>query len=202
MYSSRGSTIVGSSKGQLDEIKKLIAEKKYKFLSTFESPDGQTQYVYSFSFSDGGHTAMNFSVPLEKVTSWDDYEQKQEEQQERRQEKIKQAVAAGRFRLINLEAMQSHLCRDVESNQKFKIQRIARPDGRDIAFLRPDYGPIPPSVKQSSWQEHLQAIRDGKRELLEIETVNNYTYELVSDDGTKIIFNYGGGDPLKKPENK
>ena len=179
---------------------KLIAEKKYKFIKVFEGTEGEKQYVYQFSFSDGSSMNTNFSMPLNNVSSWDDYQRKVEEQRQQRHEKINQAIAAGRFRLLNVELMQLHLCRDVASKQKFKVQRIPLADGRELAFPRGDYGPIPPSVQETTWKEHLQAIREGKRELLSSETSNSYTYEMLADDGTKILFNYGGGEPLKKPE--
>jgi len=182
------------------EIHKLITEKKYKFIKDFEGPNGEKQYVYRFNFSDGGSTATNFLMSLDNVSSWDDYQRKAAEQRQQRHEKIDQAIAAGRFRLINLEVMQIHLCRDVASGQKFKVQRIPLGGGKETAFLRADYSAIPQGLKQTSWQEHLQAIREGKRELLALETTNNYTYEMISDDGTKVIFNYGGKEPLKKPE--
>ena len=182
------------------EVNKLIAEKKYSFLKDFEGPNGEKQYVYSFTFSDGSSAATNFSMSLDNVSSWDDYQRKAEEQRQRRHEKINQAIAAGRFRLINLEVMQVHLCRDVATDQKFKVQRIPLGGGKEMAFPRADYSAVPSGLKQSTWQEHLQAIRDGKRELLGLETTNNYTYEMISDDGTKIIFNYGGKEPLKKLE--
>lgn len=198
-------TVTSHEDGQpahLGEIKKLIAKKEYKPLKTFESPDGRTQYVYQFTLADGGHTAMNFSMPLEDVTSWEDYQEKQKKQEEQRREKINQAIAAGRFRLINVGVLQVHLCRDVESGQVFKIQRIAQPDGKDIAFPRQDGAGAPPSVKRGTWQEHLQAIRDGRRELLGMETVNDYTYEMTSDDGAKLLFTYGGDKPLKEPDER
>ncbi|MGD0655888.1 MAG: hypothetical protein ABSA16_16245 [Thermoguttaceae bacterium] len=185
-----------------DEIRKLIAEKKYKFLSVFEDNNGDKQYVYRFNFSDGSNTGMNFSMRLEDVSSWDDYQRKQDEQRQLRHDRINQAIASGKFRLINVEAMQVHLCRDAKSKQEFKVQRIPIRDGKEIALPRGDYGKIPPSVMETSWQEHLELIRQGKRELLELETVNNYTYEMTADDGTKIIFNYGGQEPLKMPEKK
>ena len=102
--------------------------------------------------------------------------------------------------MINLEVMQIHLCRAVGSSQKFKVQRIPLPDRTEIAFPRPDFSEIPASVKQTSWKEHLQAIREGKRELLSLETTKSYTYEVLLDDGTKTLFHYGGDQPLKKPE--
>ncbi len=102
--------------------------------------------------------------------------------------------------MLNLEVMQVRRCRDAQSDTKFKVQRIQRPDGNEIAFPRPDCGPIPPAVKQMSWQEHLRAIREGRQTLLELETVTSYTYEMTADDGTKLTFQYGGGEPLKMPE--
>jgi beta-lactamase regulating signal transducer with metallopeptidase domain/protein involved in polysaccharide export with SLBB domain len=179
------------------ELNKLIKEKKYEFVKTFDSNNGEKEYVYRFTFSDGRKVNTNFSMPLEKVSSWDDYRQKQEQQRERRHERINQAIRAGRVRLLNLEVMESQVCRDYESGKKFKVQRIRLADRSEIALPRADYGAIPPSVKQTSWQEHLDAIRHGKRELVELETINNYTYEMTADDGTKEIFNYGGGKPLE-----
>src|SRR5208337_3997093 len=164
----------------------------------YEGPNGEKEYVYRFAFSDGSSVATNFSISLENVSSWDDYQQKAAEQRQQRHEKINQAIAAGRFRLINLEVMQVHLCRDVATDRKFKVQRIPRGGGKDMAFPRADYSTIEPGLKETTWQEHLQAIREGKRELLILETTNSYTYEMISDDGTKLLFNYGGMEPLKK----
>jgi hypothetical protein len=55
---------------------------------------------------------------------------------------------------------------------------------------------------RSTWQEHRKAIRDGKLELLEIETIPDYTYELVCEDGKRRIFSYGGGEPQTRPKAK
>ncbi len=195
-----GRVITESSSGPAikEEVKKLIAEKKYTLLSTLDSPVGEKQYVYRFDLADGSSTRNSFSMPLDGVSSWDDYQQKQGEQRQQRHDRINQAVAAGRFRLLNVEVMQIHLCRDVPSDKKFKVQRIERPDGSEIAFPRADFGSLPPFV--TSWQEHLQAIRAGTRTLLALETVNSYTYEMTADDGTKLVFQYGGNEPLKTPE--
>ncbi len=57
-------------------------------------------------------------------------------------------------------------------------------------------------MPQTSWQDHLDAVRDGKWELLSEETIPSYKYEVVFDDGSKTIFSYGGGKPLEKPEAK
>ena len=193
--------IVRIGPGDDSELDKIIKDKKYKFVKTPEAPSlEKKQYFYVLTYPDGSHVGRNFSLRLEDVTSWADYQKKEQRQRERqteqRDERISQALTSGRFRLLNLEVLQDHVCRDVASGAKFKVQRIQLADGSEIAFPRADYGPIPAAVKQTSWQEHLQAIRDGKRELLSLETVNNYTYEMTADDGTKVVFDYGGNEPL------
>ncbi len=194
---SLGFTTSYSGPGIDDETDKLIKEKKYEFLSTFDSGNGERQYGYRFTYPNGRRLARNFSMPLDEVSSWDDYQKKLKLQREQRNKRISQALTSGKFRLLNLEVMQIHICRDVASESNFKVQRIGRRDS-EIALPRADFGKIPPRVKQTSWKEHLQAIRDGKRELLKLETTNNYTYEMTADDGTKDIFQYGGSRPLEE----
>lgn len=174
------------------EIKTLIAKKQYAFIKTFESPGGDTQYEYRFVLADGRETKLTVLVRLENVASWDEYLRKRDEESRKRQETIRQAMAAGRFRLINVEALQVHLCRDRDTHQRFKIERVAGRDGSDKAVTIPDSGPVPKSVTETTWQEHLRAIREGKRELLGLQAINSYTYEMTGDDGTKVLFVYGG----------
>jgi CHAT domain-containing protein len=154
--------------------------------------------VYRIERSGGRDFTMNFTMPLENVTSWDDYRQKKEEQKRERHEKINQAIAAGKFRLLNVEVMQTNICRDAESGKKFMVQRMGAGTERDIAVPKTDFGEIPPSVKETSWKEHLQAIRDGKRELLDSHSTNDYKYEMTTDDGSKLMFGYGGDEPLRE----
>jgi hypothetical protein len=194
---SLGFTTAESGPGNDEETEKLIKEKKYKFVKTFDSGGGGKQYVYHFIYPDGREVNRNFSMPLDNVSSWADYEAKRKLQKEQRNERISQALTSGRFRLLDLEVMQIHICRDVASGTDFKVQRIQRRDHTEIALPRVDFGKIPPSVHETSWQEHLDAIRDGKRQLLKLETVNDYTYEMTADDGAKEIFSYGGNEPLE-----
>jgi Fe-S oxidoreductase len=67
---------VEKAKENLEEIKQLIARKKYEFVTTFEGASGTLQYIYRFTLADGEKHAMNFSMPLEDVASWEDYRQK------------------------------------------------------------------------------------------------------------------------------
>lgn len=70
----------------LEEVKQLIGQKKYEFIKTYTGPSGEEEYVYRFTLADGRQVAMNFSIPLENVASWDDYLQKISEQAKQRQE--------------------------------------------------------------------------------------------------------------------
>ena len=199
-----------TAKRHHEEMKQLLAQKKYDFMKTSEFM-GRKEYVYKFTFADGSHTNMNVSMPLDNVVSWEDYQQKQEQKEKQRQEQINKALAAGQFRLIATDVMLIHTCREVATNQKYRIQRIALPDRkekalhREIALYCPfDVGAEEKTttMPQTSWQDHLDAVRDGKWELLSEETIPSYQYEVVLDDGSKTIFNYGGGKPLEKPEAK
>ncbi len=189
-----------------EEMKGLITARKYEFVKTLEDrSDGTTQYVYRFTLSDGTHIAQNFSMPLDDVASWDDYQQKDQRQSREYREQVDKAIAAGRYRLINEDVILLHICLDRASQEKFRVQRIPLAKGQEIALYRPydiveDAGAA--MKPESSWQEHLQAIRDGKLELLGVETTPSYTYEVVFDDGTKRIFSYGGGKPLKAPASE
>jgi hypothetical protein len=196
-----------TAKRRHEEMKQLLAQKKYDFIKAYEF-EGRKQYVYKFTLADGSHTGMNFSMPLDNVVSWEDYKQKEEQNEKQRQEQINKALAAGRFRLIDVDLMLLHICREVATNQKYRIQRIPIPDlkerslHRQIALYRSfDIGAEEKTttMPQTSWQDHLDAVRDGKWELLSEETISTYQYEVVLDDGSKTIFRYGGGKPLEKP---
>lgn len=188
---------VAKAKSRHEEMKRLIAEKKYEFVKTFDSY-GEKQYVYRFTFADGSHEKQNFPMPLDKVASWDDYQQKYKELMRRQREQINKALAAGRFRLLDVEVICVHVCEDPATHEQLRVLRPAR--HQDRAMVTPIGGLQSNSVlPEMTWQEHLDAIKQGKRSLLKLETTPYYIYEVVLDDGSKAMFDYGGGEPLKKP---
>lgn len=197
-----------------EEMKQLIAQKKYKFVRTFIDQTGTKQYVYRFTLADGSHINTGGSVPFEDVSSWNDLQQKQASKQQQRQDAIDRAIAAGRFRLIDCKLMRIHHCRDVESNQKIMVQCIDLSDGKQMALIKPENREKLPAelkaeskvastglARTSSWQDHLQAIREGKRELLDMTSSPLSVYEVTLDDGTKTTYRFGGY-LTKKPEKK
>jgi hypothetical protein len=183
--------VVEAARRHHEEDNKLIAEKKFKFVKAFEL-FSQKRYVYTFTYADGSQTKTTVQIPLETVTSWDDYEQKKNEQAE----KIAKAVAAGNFRLIDVNTIDSWTCRDVDSNEKLNVRRIFNPGGQDNAKVTLQAAKEPKQMQEMSWKEHLKTIRDGKRELLGVKNDTIYTYEAVLDDGSKATFIRD--HPLKK----
>jgi hypothetical protein len=203
--SSEDPNAVETAKRHHEEMKQLIAQKKYELIKTRDHGIyGPKGYLYKFTFSDGSNGTNLFLMPLENVDSWEDYWQKQEKREEQRDEQISKAIAAGKFRLIDVVVMQFHICRDVGSDRKIEFQRLPGPQGKDFADEAPtldNLSTFVPGKLRMSWQDHLQAIRDGKRELLDVRIGKNYAYEMVLEDGSKAVY-WANGKPLKKPEEK
>lgn len=188
------------------EMKELIAQKKYKFLRSFEDEStGGTEFVYQFASADGTFQAMNFSMRLENVSSWDDYQQKKKEQTRLYREQVNKAIAAGKYRLVDQDVYLVHICMDRATKQKLRVQRVQVPKNDDVAIYRP-YNSAEEdkaiTIPRSSWQEHLQAIRDEKLDLLDVDLTPHYKYEMTFEDGSKRFFHYGGGLPLDASKTK
>ncbi len=79
------------------------------------------------------------------------------------------------------------------------MQRVDLPDGRQLAIAQEVQEPEPAgwTSYETTWQEHLDAIRDGRRKLLDAEIIKDYWYEMALEDGSKTLFSIGGG-PLDK----
>jgi hypothetical protein len=189
---------IEAAKKQREEMKILIAEKKYEFVKESKYPSGETSYTYKFKLDDGKEFQDDFWVRLETVTSWDEYLQKEKETRIQCQNEIGKAIKAGRFRLIDLFTYQIQLCRDVKTGHKISVLRIDCDDGRVIAFLTySDNGEL--VKEEESWHDHLKALRDGKRELLGLDDLGKeYKYEVILDDGSKVIYGFGSDKPLTK----
>jgi hypothetical protein len=183
-----------------------LAKKKYKLVKSFEDEfTGGTQYVYAFTFSDGAQDSMNFPMPLDNVASWEEYQRKVQEQTRHYQEQVNKAIANGKYRLVDEDVILVQICMDRGTQEKFRVQRISLPKGKEIALYRPfdiTLEARTTSKPQSPWREHLQAIREGKLDILDVETLATYTYEVIFEDGTKRIFQYCGTEPLKRSKAK
>jgi len=181
-----------------EEMKQLISQKKYEFVRTIELPSELKQYVYRFVFADGEQGTRRFFMPLDSVASWDDCVQKMKEQATQRQEAFVKALAAGKFRLLNLETELTHVCRDADSNQKLSVLRVDHSDGEDDALVF--LGELDQPHYSTSWKDHLEAIRRGNRVLLDLSTSTSMTYEITLDDGSTTTFEVTGPELMKEPE--
>jgi ATP:corrinoid adenosyltransferase len=182
-----------------EEMKQLVARGEYELIRTDETESGETIYTYKFVLSDGEQLAWGTRIPLGQVASWDEYQQKVKEQAAERMERIKEAIAAGRFRLLNVDVIKSHICRDAATGEELRAMQIVMQDGElraNICFY-----PLAESKESysTSWDDHLQAIADGQRELTKLDVLNQYTYEITFEDGSIIKWSYGGA-PLEKAE--
>ena len=185
---------------KMEEMKALIARGEYKLLKTTELGSGETTYDYLFILSDGEELSWNFMLPLKGISSWDAYQDALRQKESKRMESIKEAIFAGRFRLLDVDVFKQHICQDQGSEDKIRVLQIHRPDGKVEALVRP-YLPQPSVEMYSmSWDDHLREIAEGRRKLIKLETIPSYTYEITLADGTTTKWNYGDGDALVKPE--
>jgi len=190
---------------QWTELDKLIAGKKYKLVSKAETCLG-TEYKYRFTFSDGTTKDWPFFLPLDDVKSLADYKEKSARYEAKRREAMDKALVKGDYRLINVELILEHLCVDVRSGKEIRVLQIRMPDGSEIASARfaelstaPHTGPWEETQYETSWQEHLDLIKAGKRKLIDARVIKDYWYEMTLDDGSKTILGIGGQAPLGKP---
>ena len=201
--SSSGAGGKAFTPAQLDELDALIAQKKYELIRTSETPLG-TERLYRFVFSDRTAKEWPFYLPLEGVTSLDDYNEKHAAYEARRQEAMHKALAAGRYRLINVDLLPLHRCLDVATGKTIRVQKVVLPDGREMAVATEVRTPaIPPGATEftetqyeTTWQQHLDAIKAGRRKLLDAMIVKSYWYEMTLEDGSKTILSIGGNEPL------
>ncbi len=164
---------------------RFIAEKQYTFVKTLKTPEGQTEYVYQFP---NGNRA--FDLPLDEFRSLAQYRQKAEKLRQEREQAIYEAVAEGHYRALDVEPMLVQQCR--EDGKDIEVLHIKLPDGREEASVcvlpRQDAW----RSVDTPWEDHLKAIADGKRQLVDARTIQSWTYEVTLADGSKVHWSVGG----------
>jgi hypothetical protein len=188
---------VATAKRHHAEMKELIAQRKgYRLLKVYgEEKEGGKLYKYRFTFSDGTQAFREFTIPLENVSSWDDFLQKRQAEEDERHEQISRAIVARRYRLKHTETRYSFICQDADATEKYRVSFIPGPKGKHKASITP----LEPKVEAqevttldtTSWQEHLQVVREKKRKVLSQETKKIYYYEMFLEDGSKTWFHCG-----------
>jgi hypothetical protein len=195
---------VATAKRHHAEAKELIAQQRgYRLLKVYgEEKYGGKLYKYMFTYSDGRQGFKEFSIPLENVMSWDDFLQKRQAEEDERHEAINRAIVARRYRLKHTETRYSFICQGADATEKYRVSFMPGRKGKHRASITP----LEPKVEAqevttlkaqevttlntTSWQEHLQAVREGKRKVLTKETKKIYYYEMFLEDGSKTLFPY------------
>jgi len=194
MTTADGTGATGVEEQQIDA---LIRRGEYRLMREVAQANGETVHVYAFTLGDGRVVHRAFATRLDEVTSMADYREKQASRLRARHRAIREAVAKGDYRLLDVEPLLVHLCTDVASGREIEVQRIDLPDGRTIALAR-DAQEALRSVSETDvsyetdWEAHLEAVRGGRRTLRGARIVRRYTYEVTLADGTSVRHSYGG----------
>ena len=147
----------------------------------------------------------SFYLPLEGCKSLNDYNQKYAEYEARRQEAIQKTLAKGHYRLVNIELRADYECVDVATGKTLFVSQVKRPDGVPMAMahvaepgVRLPGGGMAGDAVRDNLARHLEAIKAGRRKLVDAMVTKLYFYEMTLDDGSKTIFVSGGDMPLEK----
>ncbi|MCC7407905.1 MAG: hypothetical protein IT442_07525 [Phycisphaeraceae bacterium] len=160
-----------------------IDQGHFKLEKTVNGPVGGTAYVYRVTLPDGSTKVIGSGTyydPAERGTML--------ERTLQFTKRVHEAFSAGRFRLINAEPIVTHVCRDLQSGKEWSVQRFEDAQHQQFAM----FYPMPLDGRtvagwRTSWQEHLDAIASGRRELLDCQTIPLlYIYEVVLDDDTVV----------------
>ncbi len=92
------------------------------------------------------------------------------------------------------ETRYSFICQDAGATEKYRVSFIPDPKGKHRASITA----LEPKVEEqaittldtTSWQDHLQAVREGSRKVLTKETKRTYYYEMFLEDGSETLFPY------------
>ncbi len=191
---------VATAKRHHAEMKELIAQRRgYRLFKVYgEEKYGGRLYKYLFTYSDGRRGFKEFSIPLENVSCWDDFLQQRQAEEDDRHQKINRAIVARSYRLKHTERRYSFICQDTDSTEKYRVSFVPGPKSKPRASITP----LEPrtaeqdvvTLNTTSWQEHLQAVREGRRKVLSQETRKTYYYEMFLEDGSMTFF--PSGQPL------
>ncbi len=178
-----------------EEMPQAIVDGKYTFRKEYNNPyGGPVAYIYSIDLPSG---PLNwaFDVPLEKFESWEQFEDLEEEARRKYSQMCDEAIEAGRYRLVDVKAELSHICREVETGEEIFCQRLPG-DSEPTAYIQPWPLKLNGRTKtiQTTWQDHLDAIADGSRELIEPFICSIYIYELTLSDGRVVHWSIAAGD--------
>ncbi|MFA6133677.1 MAG: hypothetical protein WC869_06635 [Phycisphaerae bacterium] len=187
------------------EFEQMIAEKRYKLIKVDSGAEGGPQYFYIFTPPDGEPFCTGFSIPLEQFRSWKDYEKARAKQQAERQAAIQEAIAQGRFKLVNVDVIPAYICKEQPSGEMIWVNKpiTTQPEEEKQVYVQP----YPLNRKpgewtkeyQMLWKDHLKAVADGKRQPVDVFVSKYWTYDVTLADGKVVKWSCGVGADESNP---
>ncbi len=180
-----------------DEIGQAILDGKYKLMQEHDLPNSPTLYGYYIELPNDS-TGTAFVVPLEKFESWEQFRALEDEVRRKHSQMCDEAIDAGRYRLVDADVFLSHVCREAETGEEIVCQRVLSTikdiEPKAIITSWPRNMDVEREMIETTWQDHLDAIVDGSRELINTALINSYVYELILSDGRVVRWSTGGGN--------
>ena len=176
----------------VQEWSDAISAKQYRFVREFDGPRGERQYEYAIRLGNGQEDKLSGTVRLEAVSSWEEWQQRQQMVLREQFEQFLEALRAGRAHIVADDVIIVHVCMDDELEKKIEVFRLLRPDGTLFAGIHDS--PLGSSQwsRKTSWGEHLDALSKGKRKLLEVNATAVFTYEYPGADGKMTRYSLTG----------
>jgi hypothetical protein len=166
-----------------EQVHKLIDQGKYQFVRTVDTERGYRFFLYRFALPNGRKVDFPLPMSLDGIKSWREWEQKRKEQGDRQFQAFRSALKNGKLRVVNIVIEPMHICRHAETGKILNVEQVTPVDGPLMALATEDgtAGPL----YETTWEEHLALVRQGKRELLGVKALEYYVYEFTLPDGTK-----------------
>jgi hypothetical protein len=177
---------------RVKEWSDAIRAKVYQFVREYEDRDGEQQYEYAIKLANGQEEKLSGTVRLEEVSSWDEWNQRQQVIQEHRCVEFLEAVKAGSARIAADDVIIVHVCMDEELGKRIEVFRKLLPDGTLSASIWDSPLGSSQVCRKTSWEEHLGALSKGKRKLMEVRATAVFTYEYPGADGTMKRYSMAG----------
>lgn len=174
-----------------------ISAKQYRFVREYEDRDGEQQYEYAIKLANGEEDKLSGTVRLEEVSSWNEWNQRQQVIQEQRCVQFLEAVKAGKARIAADDVIIVHVCMDEELGKRIEVLRSLLPDGTLLARIWDSPLGSSQVCQRTSWDEHLGALSMGKRKLIEVRATAVFTYEYPGADGKTKRYTMAGSPVIK-----
>lgn len=166
-----------------------VNAKKYRLVREEDTPDGRHRYYYMLTLADGTEVPASGTVRLEETNGWDEWQKKQHELAVQESQQFQQAIGEGKARIVADDLYVKYVCKDAASGRTVEVMKFAGADGKAVAMISE---PGADMSQHTSWQEHLDALSEGRRVLVQVVATPGFTYEYQNAEGKTVRHSCGG----------